>query len=80
MVVYFDPRVCKYCLMQNERYPLNCCRDFADRHEDIYAACEQLMPEGDVIYGDVKISIHAPARGATSFFTKKFSSLLAKIV
>lgn len=27
---------------------------FADRHEDIYAACEQLMPEGDVIYGDVK--------------------------
>lgn len=54
MVVYFDPKVCKYCLMQNERYPLNCCRDFADRHENIYAACEQLMPEGDVIYGDVK--------------------------
>ena len=48
MVVYFDPKVCKYCLMQNERYLL------ADRHEDIYAACEQLMPEGDVIYGDVK--------------------------
>ena len=23
------------------------------------------LPEGDVIYGDVKISIHAPARGAT---------------
>ena len=54
MVVFFDPKVCKYCLMQNERYPLNCCRDFADRRDDIYAACEQLMPEGDVIYGDVK--------------------------
>lgn len=26
------------------------------------------------------ISIHAPARGATSIFAKKFSSLLAKIV
>lgn len=54
MVVYFDPKVCKYCLMQNKRYPLNCCRDFADRRDDIFAACEQLMPEGDVIYGDVK--------------------------
>lgn len=52
MVVYFDPRVCKYCLMQNERYPLNCCRNFADRRDDIFAACEQLMPEGDVIYGE----------------------------
>lgn len=54
MVVYFDPKVCKYCLMQNKQYPLNCCRDFADRRDDIFAACEQLMPEGDVIYGDVK--------------------------
>lgn len=52
MVVYFDPKVCKYCLMQNKRYPLNCCRDFADQRDDIYAACEQLMPEGDVIYGN----------------------------
>ena len=25
-----------------------------DRRDDIFAACEQLMPEGDVIYGDVK--------------------------
>ena len=54
MVVYFDPKVCKYCLMQNERYPLNCCRNFSNRRDDIFAACEQLMPEGDVIYGDVK--------------------------
>ena len=53
MVVYFDPKVCKFCLMQNKHYPLNCCRDFADRRDDIFAACEQLMPEGDVIYGDV---------------------------
>ena len=29
---------------------------------------------------DDYISIHAPARGATSIFAKKFSSLLAKIV
>ena len=27
-----------------------------------------------------QISIRAPARGATTIFTKKFSSLLAKIV
>lgn len=54
MVVYFDPNVCKYCLMQDERYPLNCCRNFSNRRDDIFAACEQLMPEGDVIYGDVK--------------------------
>ena len=38
--------------MQNERYPLNCCRNFSNRRDDIFAACEQLMPEGDVIYGD----------------------------
>lgn len=52
MVVYFDPAVCQYCLMNNARYPLNCCRDFKNPRDDVFAACEQLMPEGDVIYGN----------------------------
>lgn len=52
MVVYFDPRICRYCLMNDTSYPLNCCRDFKNPSDDIYAACEQLMPEGDVIYGN----------------------------